>query len=379
MRIAMVSVVANPLTEGTGQEAHVRELSAALCGLGHEVTVYTRRAATRSADRFRTDEKYEVVQVPVGPAKPISDDELVAHLGEFAKFLAEEWRLSSPDVAHSHHWESGLAALVSAHRVQVPVVHSHHGLGPSDNEERADAERLLARRASWTVATSMQEVTQLMQLGVHRTQTTVVPPGVNLELFEPEGPVAARGSLRRVVSVGRLEPGSGLATAVAALSVVDGIELVIAGEKTQANPVAQQLRRLARQLGVLDRIVFAGAVPHAKMPALLRSADVVVCTPRSDPFGLAALEAMGCGVPVIAAAVGALADVITHNVSGLHIPTNDARALARSLRSLLTNDTKRQELGVAAHDRVSARYSRDRLAKEALAVYQRVEPEHGSE
>ncbi|GGM75309.1 glycosyl transferase [Lentzea pudingi] len=379
MRIAMVSVMANPLTEGTGQGAHVQQMAAALCRLGHEVTVYTRRTTPKSHDRVRTDEKFEVVQVPAGPAEPLSGDELVAHLGEFAEFLAEEWRLSSPDVVHSHHWQSGLVALISAHRVQVPVVHSHHGLGVADDEKRADAERLLARMASWTVTTCTQEIAQLMQLGVRRTQASVVPAGVDLDLFKPEGPAAARGSLRRVVTVGRLEPGSGFATVVAALSVVDDVELVIVGDKAQANPVAAQLRKLARTLGSLDRVVFAGVVPQVKMPALLRSADVVVCMPRSEPFGLAALEAMACGVPVIATAVGALTDVITHNVSGLHVPPNDARALARLLRLLLADDTKRQELGVAARDRVAARYSRERLANEAVAVYERVDPVHGNE
>jgi glycosyltransferase involved in cell wall biosynthesis len=379
MRIAMVSVRANPLAEDTGQGTHIRELSAALCALGHEITVYTRRTEPKTPDRVRTDEKFEVVQVPAGPTRPVHDDELGAHLGEFAEFLTEEWRLSSPDVVHSHHWDSGLVALISAHRVHVPVVHSHHGLGPSDDEERADAERLLARRASWTAATSTQEVTQLLRLGVRRTRISVVPAGVDLRLFKPEGPVAARRSPRRVVSVGRLEPGSGFAGVVAALSVVDDTELVIAGETAQANPVAAQLRRLARELGALDRIVFAGPVPQVRMPALLRSADAVVCTPRAEPFGLAALEAMACGVPVIAAAVGALADVITHDVSGLHVPPNDVRALARSLRLLLADDTKRQELGVAGHDRIAARYSRERLANEALAVYQRVAPADGSE
>ncbi|HUQ54659.1 glycosyltransferase [Lentzea sp.] len=107
------------------------------------------------------------------------------------------------------------------------------------------------------------------------------------------------------------------------------------------------------------------------MPALLRSADDVVCAPCPDPFGVVALAAMSRGVPVVAAAVGALEDVVVHDITGLHVPPREPRVLARSVQRLLADRTLREELGTA-RERVLARHSRDRRGKEAQAVYEHV-------
>ena len=77
-----------------------------------------------------------------------------------------------------------------------------------------------------------------------------------------------------------------------------------------------------------DRVVFTGAVPRAQVPALIRSADVVVCTPWYEPFGITPLEAMACGVPVVASAVGGLTDTVVHGTTGLLVPPRDPAALA---------------------------------------------------
>jgi glycosyltransferase involved in cell wall biosynthesis len=105
---------------------------------------------------------------------------------------------------------------------------------------------------------------------------------------------------------------------------------------------------------------------------VLRSADVAVCAPTADTYGSAALEAMACGVPVVATAVGALNDIVLPDVTGLLVQPRDGRRLALALRALLVDETRREQFGIAARDRVLGRYSRSRLTKEGLAVYERV-------
>lgn len=360
MKIAMVSEQASPLHHDLGQGTYVAALAAAMSALHHDVTVYTRREDSTSPERVRTDDGYDVVRVPIGSP---AGDEVPAHLGDFAEFLAEQWRPRPPDVVHAHHWTSGLAALIAAHRSRVPVLHSHHGLGPRDAEQRAGAEALVARRAAWTVATNSAETTALRALGVRRTRVSMVPYGVDVELFHPDGPAAERGRLKRVVTAA--EPGHGnvVDDLAATLSTMDGVELVVVG--------AEQRGRV-RELGRTNRVVFVGPVHRAQRPALLRSADLVVCTPAAEPFGILALEAMACGVPVVATAVGAPADAVVHNVTGLLVAPHDLRALTRALRRSLSDSTLREELGTAARDRVLARYSTSRLAAEMEAVYQQV-------
>ena len=339
MRIAMVSAQASPLTESTAQGAHVTELCAGLSAVGHDVVAYTRRDDPTSPAVVRTYEGYDVVHVPAGPPRAVTGDEFTAHLGDFAAFLAERWRARPPDVVHSHHWTSGLASLIGAHEHQIPVVHSYHGFGESPEQQRSDAETLLARRAAWITATSTAEAAHLWQLGVRRTRVSVVPSGVDSSLFTPDGPADVRDGRMRVVT-SNLDPGNRTAIS-AALSTLDHVELVD-----------------------------VGPLPRRARPGVMRSADVAVCAPTSDTFGSTALEAMACGIAVVATTVGALSDIVLPDLTGLLVPPRDNGRLARALKTLLADETLREQFGIAARDRVLSRYSRRRLAQETLAAYE---------
>jgi glycosyltransferase involved in cell wall biosynthesis len=212
-------------------------------------------------------------------------------------------------------------------------------------------------------------------MGVPRSRISVVPCGVDLDRFTPDGPSAPKGLPHRLVSVGRLVPRKGFSTAIAALRWLPDTELVIAGGPTPgrlaADPEAERLLAQAEAMGVADRVRMIGQVSRATMPALLRSADVVVCTPWYEPFGIVPLEAMACGVPVVAAAVGGLADTVVDGITGLLVPPRSPRALADALRSLLPSRITRETLGLAGCDRARARYSWDRVAADTVRTYQR--------
>lgn len=325
--------------ESPGQGAHVAELCAALSSAGHEVTAYTRR---EDPAPVATGANYDVAHVPSGPARPVAEDDLVAHLGSFAEFLTRQWRTRPPDVVHAHHWTSGLVSVIGAHRLGVPVVMSYHGLGEPEMDQRCRTEALLAREAAWFTATSAAEAEELCQMGVRRSQLSVVPSGVDSAFFTPDGPVEVQDGRARVVVTGELAPSGHSAAVGAVLSTVDHVEMM------SANDVARENR-----------------------PAVLRSADVAVCAPTEERYGIAVLEAMACGLPVVATAVGALSDIVLPGVTGQLVGPHDSRRLARSLKSLLDDETRREQFGMAARDRVSGRYSRLRLANETLAVYRR--------
>jgi glycosyltransferase involved in cell wall biosynthesis len=98
----------------------------------------------------------------------------------------------------------------------------------------------------------------------------------------------------------------------------------------------------------------------------------VVCVPWYEPFGIVPLEAMACGVPVVASAVGGLTDTVVNGVTGLHVPARDPRRLAEVLRTLLADPGPRASLGVAGRKRAVARYSWPRIAADTARVYQRL-------
>jgi D-inositol-3-phosphate glycosyltransferase len=230
------------------------------------------------------------------------------------------------------------------------------------------------------IATCTDEVFELARLGAPRRRTTVVPCGVDTLAFAPEGPVAARGARPRLVTVGRLVRRKGVDEVIGALRRLPGVELVVAGGPVgpatsaalDADPDIRRLRHVAATAGVVDRVRFIGAVPRSDVPALLRSADAVVCVPWYEPFGIVPLEAMACGRAVVASAVGGIQDTVVDQVTGLLVPPRQPDALAAALRGLLAAPTQGLAFGIAGRDRVLARYGWDRIAECTLAVYDEV-------
>jgi glycosyltransferase involved in cell wall biosynthesis len=181
--------------------------------------------------------------------------------------------------------------------------------------------------------------------------------------------------------VGRLVPRKGVDLVIRALPLLreagfDDVELLIVGggggaAALGADPEARRLSELAVELGVDHQVTLRGQVPREDMPGILRSADVVVCAPWYEPFGIVPLEAMACGVPVVAAAVGGLTDTVVDRATGLHVPPRDPAAIAVAVAEILSDPELRSELGRAGRQRARSRYSWDRVAAETEKAYRR--------
>jgi len=149
-------------------------------------------------------------------------------------------------------------------------------------------------------------------------------------------------------------------------------ELVVAGGEGGGDPDAARLHECARRAGVADRVHLVGPVARHDVPALLRSADAVVCVPWYEPFGIVPLEAMACGRPVAASAVGGIQDTVVDQVTGVLVPPRRPDALAAVLRDLLGSPTLCTAYGIAGRDRVLARYDWERVAISTTLVYEEV-------
>jgi glycosyltransferase involved in cell wall biosynthesis len=382
----MVSEHASPLAvlggvDAGGQNVHVAALASALARLGDEVVVHTRRDDPTLPRRVSLAPGVEVDHVDAGPPTEVPKDELRPYMGAFAEELREQWLDDPPDVVHAHFWMSALAALDAAQGLGIPVVQTFHALGVVKRRHQGDRdtsppgriaeEEAIARSVDRIVATCTDEVFELLRMGADRRRITVVPCGVDLDRFGVDGPREV--ATRRLVAACRLVERKGLADAITALAEVPGAELHVAGgpvaDALDADPEARRLRELAARVGVVDRLVLRGRVDRDAMPALLRSADAVVCVPWYEPFGIVPLEAMACGVPVVASAVGGQTDSVVHGVTGVHVPPREPRALAAALRALLADPARRAELGAAGAARARRRYGFDRIARSTRDVY----------
>lgn len=388
MRVALVSEHASPLAslggvDAGGQNVYVGALAMELARRGEEVVVYTRRDGTDLPTEVGMAPRVTVHHVDAGPPRGVPKDELFPHMVEFAHGLRRAWQHWAPDVVHAHFWMSGWAAD-RARPNDLPLVQTFHALGvvkrrhqgerDGSPAERDGVERRLLRCADHTVATCSDEVFELVRLGGDPRHVSVVPCGVDLDHFSPHGVVEPRtGSRHRLVVVSRLVERKGVGNVITALAGVPGAELVIAGGPGAADlgrdPEAARLRQLARDHGVADRVQFRGRVERADLPALLRSADVVVCVPWYEPFGIVPLEAMACGVPVVASAVGGLIDTVVDGVVGLHVPPRRPDQLAVTLRTLLDDPVLRARFGAAGRRRAESRYGWPRVAESVQGAY----------
>ncbi|MEA2318704.1 MAG: D-inositol-3-phosphate glycosyltransferase, partial [Solirubrobacteraceae bacterium] len=147
--------------------------------------------------------------------------------------------------------------------------------------------------------------------------------------------------------------------------------LAAAGATVAVNDIrdSAELRALADELGVGARLVLRGRVERDEMPALLRSADAVLCVPWYEPFGIVPLEAMACGVPVIATAVGGQVDSVVDGVTGVHVAPRDPKALAGAIRALLADPARRAALGAGGARRARRLYGFDRIAAATRHAY----------
>lgn len=395
----MVSEHASPLAalggvDAGGQNVHVAELSLALSQRGHDVTVYTRRDDPVLPRRVRSAPGLEIVHIDAGPARPVSKDRLLPFMPEFAAGIVTDWGTRPPDIVHGHFWMSGLASLDAAAQCRaaghaVAVIQTFHALGTvkrrhQGGEDTSPADRirletLVGQGVDRVIATCSDEVFELKALGVPGNRVSIAPCGVDLELFSPSGHAEPKARRHRIVSVGRLVPRKGMDLVIRALRILrdrghDDVELVLVGgpgnaARLEEDPEAQRLKALAAELGVADRLVLAGQVGREDMPSVLRSADVVVCAPWYEPFGIVPLEAMACGVPVVAAAVGGLVDTVVDGRTGKHVPPQNPAAIAEAVAGILGSPEEAAELGRNGYRRVRARYSWNRIAADTEKAY----------
>jgi glycosyltransferase involved in cell wall biosynthesis len=393
MRIDLVSEHASPLAaiggvDAGGQNVHVAALAAGLARHGHEVTVHTRRDDDALPDRVVVQDGYNVSHVSAGPPRILPKDELLPHMPAFARALEDQWSAQPPDVVHAHFWMSGLASVNASRGLasSVPVLQTFHALGSvkrrhqgvadTSPPDRIELERGLCRDVSHVVATCSDEVFELRRLGLPSDRATIVPCGVDTAVFTPRGPVAPRGERKRLLVLGRIVERKGHDDAVRALRAVPDAELVVVGgpppDAVDDDPEVRRLTALARESGVADRLVFTGAVSRADVPAWVRSADVVLAVPWYEPFGITPLEAMACGRPVVATAVGGLVDSVADGVTGDLVPPRDPDRLGEVVSALLADDERRAAYGAAGVRRARARYRWGRVVADTESVYRQV-------
>lgn len=364
--VAILSLHTSPLAQpgagdSGGMNVYVRELGASLAQAGVDVRVYVRRWSDELPDRVTVEPGLEVVHVDAGPAR-LAKEQLPSVVDEFADGVAADLAVRGADVLHANYWLSAVAAHRLKHELDVPLVATFHTLarvkadgGDAEPGGREAAEERVIGCCDAICASGPVEAAQLVELyGAPAERIEVVPPGVDHAFFSPGDRTGARRALGlddrpTVLFVGRIQPLKGLAVAVEALaeSRVPGARLCVVGGPSGPDGPAEleRVRASVRSAGLEDRVDLVEPQPHHLLSTYYRAADVVVVPSRSESFGLVALEAAACGVPVVAAAVGGLSTLVVHGVTGYLVETRDPADYAARIDELLGDPGRRELLG----------------------------------
>jgi glycosyltransferase involved in cell wall biosynthesis len=200
---------------------------------------------------------------------------------------------------------------------------------------------------------------------------------VDTTRFTPEGRAWARRRTHRVLAVGQLVPSNGFATAIGTLPELPDTELVVVGRpRPPSNGLGQhaaELRAIAVNHCAHEHLRLTGAAPYGDMAGWYRSADLLVCTPEHASFSRAAIEAMACGIPVVATVGGALGEIVTDGFTGRLVPPE---RLAGTIRELLADPDQRRAYGTAAAEWVRGGYDWTVTALRTVETYERTRTQH---
>jgi glycosyltransferase involved in cell wall biosynthesis len=268
---------------------------------------------------------------------------------------------------------------------KYPLVVTAHSLFGEHTEEtihRLMAPNLCA--ADRVIAVSEHVGEQAVQLGVEPRRLRVIRSGVDTERFSPRDRAAARRQLDLdvnapvVLFVGNLEPRKQVDVLLRATTVVrqrrpDVVLLIVgSGDSAGADDQTQRLQQLTRELGLTANVRFVGRVGDRRLLDYYAAADVFALPSSSEAQGIVALEAMACGLPVVATAVGGLLGTISDGQTGWLVPSGDATAMAERLLYVLENAATREDVGAAARGAVERDFSWQRTVESTLAVYREV-------
>jgi rhamnosyl/mannosyltransferase len=322
----------------------------------------TRREMVDGIPVMRSGELVRIASAPICPAWPIHLRRLRADVFHF------HFPNPTGDVSY---WLSGARGRI--------VVTYHSDIVRQSTIlplYRPFLHRLLDK-ADAILATSPQYIESSEYLRPHRDKCTVVPLGVDLARFEPRAAVEARAAEWReefgaplVLFVGRLRYYKGLDVLLDAASSIRA-RVGIVGD----GPYESLLRIRHRQLRLRDRVVFLGPQSDFELLSLYRAARVCVLpsTLRSEALGIALIEAMAAGVPVVSTELGTGTSFVNvDGATGRVVPPGDPQALAAAVNAIVEDDALAVRYAAAARERARAEFSHAVMARRVLRVYERV-------
>ena len=405
LRIALLSIHTSPLDQpGTGDaggmNVYVNEVAKRLAERGIDVDIFTRATSSDLSAQVPVVDGVTVRHVTAGPFQGLVKEDLPGQLCAVTSGVlrAEATRPEGwYSLVHSHYWLSGQVGWLASERWNVPLIHSMHTMAKVKNlnlasgdtpepEGRIIGEQQVVDASDRLVANTDIEAQQLIELyGADPDRVDIVHPGVDLDVFTPGDKAEARrvvglpDDVRVLLFVGRIQPLKApdvLVRAAAEMAALhpdmrSKLRVVICGGPSGSGltrPTA--LEDLADELGIRDLVIFVPPTDRENLVYWYRAADVCVVPSHNESFGLVAVEAQACGLPVVAARVGGLPTAVADGHSGVLVDGHDPRVWAHVLCDVLIDDARRAAYAQGAVEH-AAHFSWAATADATVEVYRR--------
>jgi N-acetyl-alpha-D-glucosaminyl L-malate synthase BshA len=363
-----IGILCHPTYGGSGVVAS--ELALSLAAEGHSVHLFSHDVPPRLA------RSPGPVEMHVAQGIPYPLFHSTPHDLAITSSILDLHRLEALDILHAHyalpHAVSAYLARQAAAREGAPaprVVTTLHGtditlVGNDPSYAPLTQFVILASDAVTAVSESLAQSTRDNFCdGALPCTIEVIPNFVDLSLFAPGAPPSGPA---RVVHVSNFRPVKRVPLLMRAFArAAEGIDahLTLVGD----GPDQAACRALARELGLCERVSFLGS--RDALPQLLAPADVFALPSEHESFGLSALEAMACGTPVVASAVGGVPEVVRHGTSGLLSAKDDLDGFAANLRALMVDRARATAMGEAGRADAEARFERRRVVARYEHLY----------
>ncbi len=384
MKILMLSWEYPPRIVG-GISRVVHDLSHRMIKDGHEVTVVTYKDG--NAPYFEDDKGVKVYRVDNYMINPNNFIDWIMQLNfnmlaKANELIAKEGKF---DVIHAHDWLVTYAAKSLKESYNIPIVATIHATengrnsGIHDETQRYinDTEWLLTYESTEVIVNSNYMKNELQRnFGLPFEKINVIPNGINLNNFTG---IERDYDFRRqfamdnekiILYVGRLVYEKGIQNLIGAmpkiLSNYHDAKLVICGR----GGMMEELKQEARNLGIENKVYFAGYCDSKKVQKMYRCADVAVFPSTYEPFGIVALEAMLAGVPTVVSDVGGLNEIVEHGVDGMKSYAGNSNSIADSVLTLLFDAKLCSAVSKNAVKKVKELYNWNKIAQDTHYVYE---------
>lgn len=350
---------------GPGNSIHIQRWANSLTDRGLKVHLITAHETLKEIDP----------NVTVHRLKLSAPWAYLAAQSEVKKFI----NLIKPDILNAH-YATGYGLLARNVRFQ-PTLLSIWGSDVYDFPEKSIFHKWLVRsnlQSANAIASTSECMAQKTSSICKTKKIHITPFGVDETIFRPSL-IKKESNKITIGTVKSLSKKYGIDTLIRAFALATkqlGTAFNLHLEITGGGQDEAKLKKLVARLGIAPAVTFHGSVPHESVPDMLARLDIFVALSRDESFGVAAVEAAACGLPVVVSDAAGLAEVTVHEKTGFVVPRNDHHAAASALVRLITDANLREEFGRAGQQHVLLNYTWEKSLDKMIEVYQAVANEH---